>query len=57
LNNSNKQKGPGFGYGERKPYPRWMECVMKENPAPGSYSFSPVKITKGPSFGLSHKYY
>lgn len=30
---------------------------MKENPAPGSYSYEVKKFVKGPSFGLAHKYY
>jgi hypothetical protein len=30
---------------------------MKEDPISGIYNFSPAKIIKGLSFGISHKYY
>jgi hypothetical protein len=58
----NATKGVGFGFGSKRQFPEWMEKNMKENPAPGSYfdegmrKSSEYKI-KGPTFGISYKYY
>lgn len=57
----NSGKGAGFGFGSKKQFPDWMERNMKENPAPGSYIGAHDKShefkPKGPTFGISHKYY
>lgn len=54
-------KGAGFGFGNKRQFPEWMEKNMKENPAPGNYD-KPQNVStdfrpKGPTFGISHKYY
>lgn len=43
-------------------FPDWMKRNMKENPAPGAYLLGQQNSStdlrpKGPSFGISHKYY
>ena len=57
----NSGKGAGFGYGNKRQFPEWMEKNMKQNPAPGSYdkqfNVSTDFRPKGPTFGISHKYY
>lgn len=56
-----KGKGTSFGFGERKPYPLWMERNMKEYPAPNTYLNKPSATcdfkSKGFSFGLSYRHY
>jgi hypothetical protein len=54
----NPTKGAGFGFGRKKQFPDWMERNMKENPPPGAYfDIGSEGRTKGPTFGISHKYY
>jgi hypothetical protein len=62
---NNTGKGTGFGYGTKRQFPEWMERNMKENPAPGAYfdqyggggdGMIEFRL-KGPTFGISHKYY
>jgi len=48
----------GFGFGRKKQYPDWMERNMKENPPPGAYfDNNSDNRLKGPTFGISHKFY
>jgi hypothetical protein len=55
---SNPSKGVGFGFGSKRQFPEWMERNMKENPSPGAYFESNGESkAKGPTFGISHKYY
>ena len=58
----NSGRGVGFGYGNKRQFPEWMERNMKENPAPGAYMDQHSTTTndfrpKGPTFGISYKYY
>jgi len=54
----NPTKGAGFGFGGKRQFPEWMERNMKENPPPGAYFDDKGSIhSRGPTFGLSHKYY
>ena len=54
----NPTKGAGFGFGNKRQFPEWMERNMKENPPPGAYiDDKNAENSKGPTFGLSHKYY
>ena len=58
---SKKNKGPSFGFGNRKPYPDWLVRNMHENPAPNLYSVvippeDPL-FSKGFSFGIPYSYY
>jgi hypothetical protein len=54
----NSSKGVGFGFGGKRQYPAWMERNMKENPPPGAYIDNAKELkNKGPTFGISHKYY
>ena len=54
-------KGVGFGFGNKRQFPEWMEKNMKENPAPGCYdrqhNTSGEFRPRGPTFGIGHKYY
>ncbi len=54
-------KGVGFGFGNKRQFPEWMERNMKENPAPGAYLEGGDSKTeyhaKGPTFGIPYKYY
>jgi hypothetical protein len=48
----------GFGFGGKRQFPDWMERNMKENPPPGAYFDGQHDLrSRGPTFGLSHKYY
>ena len=55
------RKGVGFGFGNKRQFPEWMERNMKENPAPGAYTYyhnSQDELkAKGPTFGISYRYY
>ena len=56
----NSGKGVGFGFGNKRQFPEWMEKNMKENPAPGAYDRQTAPSDfrpKGPTFGISHKHY
>jgi hypothetical protein len=56
----NSSRGVGFGFGNKRQFPEWMERNMKENPAPGSYFDHGNRTefrSRGPTFGISHKYY
>lgn len=57
----NSGKGAGFGFGNKRQFPDWLERNMKENPAPGSYFDHHTSATdykpKGPTFGIPYKYY
>jgi len=35
----NSTKGVGFGFGNKRQFPEWLEKNMKENPAPGAYFY------------------
>jgi hypothetical protein len=37
----NATRGTGFGFGNKKQFPEWLERNMKENPAPGAYFEQP----------------
>ncbi len=57
----NTTKGVGFGFGNKKQFPEWLQKNMKENPAPGAY-FEEGKASthlrsRGPTFGISHRFY
>jgi hypothetical protein len=55
---SNSLKGVGFGFGRKKQFPDWVERNMKEIPPPGAYFENTADIrSKGPTFGISHKFY
>jgi hypothetical protein len=55
---SSSMKGVGFGFGRKKQFPDWVERNMKEIPSPGAYFESKSELhMKGPTFGISHKYY
>lgn len=55
---SSSLKGVGFGFGRKKQFPDWVERNMKENPSPGAYFDSNADPrSKGPTFGIAHKYY
>ena len=56
----NSPKGVGFGFGNKRQFPEWMEKNMKENPPPGAYFDQAKHLTgrsKGPTFGISYKFY
>lgn len=42
---TNGSKGVGFGFGNKRQFPEWMERNMKENPAPGSYLDNSMSAT------------
>ena len=54
-------RGTGFGFGNKRQFPEWMERNMKENPPPGAYfdHHQPLAtfVPRGPSFGIAHHYY
>lgn len=58
---TSSSKGVGFGFGNKRQFPEWLERNMKENPAPGAYLEGGDSRTeyhaKGPTFGIPHKYY
>lgn len=58
---TNSGKGAGFGFGNKRQFPDWMERNMKENPAPGAYFDHHATAhefrARGPTFGLPYKYY
>jgi hypothetical protein len=58
--NKSKYQITTLGYGNRRPYPQWMERNMRELPAPGAYNLvqtsKPFDI-KGKTFGMPHACY